>query len=307
MTATPVQSPSPAEGTQDAALFNLGKFRANAEELAARYATNKPFPHIVLDDMLLAGPELADRHFPQPEWDGWRSLGDSYQFKKYTCDDIARLPAPFAQLINELSQPAFLRALEKVTGIPKLLPDPYLAGGGLHLSGPGGILAPHTDFHIYDAMALYRRVNVLVYLNDGWAESFGGCLEVGDRTKDGELEKDGAVVVPGWGRVMIFTTDDKSVHGFPKPIVEGHWRRSVALYYYTALEAPGFSGDASTHWREHGQQRGAARKLRFGLFKFFMQTSRAFSLLAHLSNPNQGMGWWKNRQERVKQEAEEGR
>jgi hypothetical protein len=66
-------------------------------------------------------------------------------------------------------------------------------------------------------------------------------------------------------------------------------------------------GDASTHWREHGEQHGLARKARFGLFKFFMQTSRAFSLLAHLSNPDQGAGWWKNRQERLKQDAAEGR
>ena len=302
MTATPVESPSQADGAEpEAPLFDLEKFKANAEELAPRYAGNKPFPHIVLDDMLLVGPEFADENFPQPDWSGWRSLGDTYQIKKFTCDDIARIPRPFQQLIQELSEPTFLRALEKVTGIPKLLPDPYLVGGGLHLSGPGGILGKHTDFHIYDAMDLYRRVNVLVYLNEDWDESYGGCLEVGDRSKDG------ALVIPGWGRVMIFTTDDKSVHGFPKPITEGHWRRSVALYYYTALEAPGFSGDASTHWREHGQQRGVGRKLRFGLFKFFMQTSRAFSLLAHLTNPNQGMGWWKNRQDRLKQDAAEGR
>jgi hypothetical protein len=302
LTQAPVQSQiTAADSSADTELFNLGKFKANADEWAARYAVNKPFPHIVLDDMLQVGPELAEEHFPGPDWPAWRSLGDSYQVKKFTCDDITKIPEQFARLIHELSTPAFLRALEKVTGIPKLLPDPYLAGGGLHLSGPGGILAPHTDFHIYDAMDLYRRVNVLVYLNDGWDESFGGCLEVGDRGKDG------ALVVPDWGRVMIFTTDDKSVHGFPKPIVEGHWRRSVALYYYTALEAPGFSGDASTHWRDHGTQRGAGRKLRFGLFKFFMQTSRAFSLLAHLSNPNQGMGWWKHRQQRIAENAEEGR
>lgn len=301
MTAAPVQSQVPADGTTADELFDLGRFKANAGEWAERYASNKPFPHIVLDDMLRVGPEFAEEHFPKEDWANWRALGDTYQVKKYTCDDISKIPGPLAKLIGELSEPAFLRTLEKVTGIPKLLPDPYLVGGGLHLSGPGGILAPHTDFHIYDAMDLYRRVNVLVYLNDDWDEAYGGCLEVGDRSKDG------ALVVPEWGRVMIFTTDDKSVHGFPKPIVEGHWRRSVALYYYTALEAPGFSGDASTHWRDHGAQRGASRRLRFGLFKVFMQASRAFSLLAHLTNPNQGMGWWKNRQERLANDAAEGR
>ena len=43
-------------------------------------------------------------------------------------------------------------------------------------------------------------------------------------------------------------TDDRSVHGFPEPVRgEGHWRRSIALYYYTSTEAPGFSGDTTTY------------------------------------------------------------
>ena len=213
---------------------------------------------------------------------------------------IDLIPEPFKTLIHEVSSPAFLRALEKLTGIDKLIPDPYLVGGGLHLSGPGGILAPHTDFHIYDGLNLYRRVNMIVYLNEDWDESYGGCLELG------EAGKPSATVVPRWGRIMIFTTDAKSIHGFPKPIVEGRWRRSVALYYYTTEEAADFSGDSTTHWRLHGEQKGVVRKLRFGPFKTLLQASRGFSLLAHLANPNQGGGWWKTRKERIAQDKAQG-
>ncbi len=42
------------------------------------------------------------------------------------------------------------------------------------MSGPGGVLTPHTDFHSYLKLKLYRRVNVLVYLTPEWRREFGG-------------------------------------------------------------------------------------------------------------------------------------
>ncbi len=143
--------------------------------------------------------------------------------------------------------------LEAVTGIEKLIPDPYLKGGGLHLSGPGGVLVPHTDFHNYGELDLYRQLNVLVYLNPGWDESWGGCLEL---FEDRQAERASSKIVPTWGTCVIFRTDDLSVHGFPVPIAPGHWRRSIALYYYTARENSTFSGDSTTvlatSWRVAG-------------------------------------------------------
>lgn len=271
---------------------DIDRLQAQAAALATQYREARPFPHVVLDGIVHLTPQDVEQ-FPPPEWDGWDALGTTYEFQKFVCADITRIPQPFAGLIDELSQPRFLRLLEQVTGIPALLPDPYLTGGGLHLSGPGGVLVPHTDFHIYSQLNLYRRVNVLVYLNPGWQEDFGGCLEL--RGGDGDTR----TVVPELGRCVIFTTDDKSVHGFPHPIADGLWRRSVALYYYTSHEAAGFSGDATTYWREHGPQSGA-RRTRVAAYRGLLQVSRGFSLLAHLINPNQGMTWWKARKERIK-------
>jgi hypothetical protein len=75
MTATPVEPPIPAGGSHAAEpVFDLEKFRVNAEEWSARHAPNKPFPHIVLDDMLRVGPEFADEHFPKPDRSDWRRL-----------------------------------------------------------------------------------------------------------------------------------------------------------------------------------------------------------------------------------------
>ncbi len=265
-------------------VFNVEELERNASELSREFQTAEPFPHLVLDDLLLFSPSDA-ASFPDISWAGWNELGDRYQQNKRACADLEIIPEPFRALIRELSEPRFLRALEQITGIKQLLPDPYLAGGGLHLSGSGGILSPHTDFHYYRALNLYRRVNVLVYLNEGWSLQDGGCLSLYDK-------QDHAVqtVVPSWGRVVIFRTDDQSVHGFPVPIAEGKWRRSVALYYYTAAPADNFSGDETTYWREHGEQSGVVQKARFLIYRALLNLSRIISIAAHVMNPNQGMG-----------------
>jgi Rps23 Pro-64 3,4-dihydroxylase Tpa1-like proline 4-hydroxylase len=266
------------------ALFNVEELERNASELRREFQTAEPFPHLVVDDLLRISP-LAASTFPDISWPGWNELGDRYQQNKRACADLDVIPEPFRALIRELSEPRFLGVLEQITGIKQLLPDPYLVGGGLHLSGSGGILSPHTDFHYYRALNLYRRINVLVYLNEDWSMEDGGCLSFYDR-------QDRAVqtVIPGWGRVVIFRTDDQSVHGFPIPVSEGKWRRSVALYYYTATPAEDFSGDETTYWREHGEQSGVVRRARFLIYRGLLNFSRVISILAHIVNPNQGVG-----------------
>ena len=60
------------------------------------------------------------------------------------------------------------------------------------------VLTPHTDFHLYRALGLFRKVNVLIYLNDNWGPADGGRLEL---FRKGESEPDGAIV-PSRGRVV---------------------------------------------------------------------------------------------------------
>ncbi|MHB8719336.1 MAG: 2OG-Fe(II) oxygenase [Candidatus Dormibacteria bacterium] len=235
-------------------------------------------------DGLIEVDQSALAAFPDVTWEYWDELGDRYQSNKRACSRIEMIPAPFAELIRELCEPRALRALETITGIKRLLPDPYLVGGGLHLSGPGGILSPHTDFHHHRQLDLYRRINLLLYLNEEWSEADGGCLTLYDGSWAAKT------IVPAWCRTVIFQTDDRSVHGFPIGVAAGRWRRSVALYYYTAAETRSFSGDATTFWREHGEQPGLTRRGRMLVYRGLLNLSRGISVLAHLVNPNQGLG-----------------
>jgi hypothetical protein len=252
--------------------------------LASDFAAAYPFRHVVLDDVIAHDAGDALRRFPDAAWDGWQRYGDEYQRGKMICRDIEVIPDPFRAMIHELSEPSFLSFLERLTGIERLLVDPYLEGGGLHASGGGGILAPHTDFHVYARLDLYRRLNVLVYLNPGWKDEYGGCLELYEVGGDQPVK----TIVPQWGRCVIFQTDDRSVHGFSKPVEgEGRYRRSIALYYYTSTEAENFSGDTNTYWKQHGELHGA-RRARFAVYRALLTGSRAFSYLAHRANPNLG-------------------
>ena len=95
----------------------------------------------------------------------WEQFRDRYQNNKRACDDLDAIPEPLRSVVLELQSPGFLEFLEKVSGVEQIIPDPYLTGGGLHLSGPDGVLEPHSDFHLYPRLTLYRQINVLLYLN----------------------------------------------------------------------------------------------------------------------------------------------
>jgi Rps23 Pro-64 3,4-dihydroxylase Tpa1-like proline 4-hydroxylase len=249
--------------------------------MAGEYAGAKPFPHIVLDNFLSPKISSGNVQFPEFSWPGWKQFRDGYQFGKRVCNDIEVFPEVLRALLREACEPRFLQFLEKLTGIDGLLPDPYLSGGGLHSSGPGGILAAHTDFHIYSELSLYRRLNLIIYFNDDWTESDGGALELTEKGEAAPM----VAVLPLFGRAVIFNTDDISVHGFSKPIAEGKRRNSLALYYYTAKEVGVYSGDRTTHWQEHGSRSGL-HSVRVLAYKSLLLASRALSRLAHMANPN---------------------
>jgi hypothetical protein len=256
------------------------------EELRAmsrRYVSAQPFPHAVLEGFVADRVSAESVNFPDFDWPGWQQFRDGYQYGKRVCNDITVFPDVLRALTREACEPRFLRFLEALTGIEGLIPDPYLNGGGLHSSGPGGILAPHTDFHIYDQLSLYRRLNLIVYLNADWKDGDGGQLELSHKG----AARASVSIAPVFGRAVVFNTDDDSVHGFTVPVADGRRRNSLALYYYTAKETRKFAGDRTTHWQAHGSS-GAVHSTRVGLYKTLLLASRALSRLAHLANPNTG-------------------
>ena len=56
----------------------------------------------------------------------------------------------------------------------------YLNRAGVHVIPQGGYLKVHTDFPFHSALRLWRRVNVLLYLNVDWESAWSGDLQLWD-------------------------------------------------------------------------------------------------------------------------------
>lgn len=135
-------------------------------------------------------------------------------------------------LVHFLNSEPFLNFLQILTGIIEtLIPDPYFEGGGFHEIKPGGFLKLHVDFHRHRKMDLDRRLNLLIYLNQNWEESFGGHFELWERDMSNSVTK----ILPIFNRIALFTTSGDSWHGHPDPLncPTGMSRKPLALYYYT--------------------------------------------------------------------------
>lgn len=222
---------------EDSKLLKLG------EEHSKAYGNADPFPHISFGNFL--PQQVAEGVFYAfPEADEL----DYYKYdnpleRKLAFDQVGKLPRSLCDVLTAMNQPPFLAFLEGLTGIENLIPDPYYRGGGIHLSKSGGKLDVHVDFNIHPKLKLVRRLNVLIYFNKQWRETYNGDLQLWKGHKDKntgkhvltELKKR---IYPNFNTFVCWSTSENSYHGFPDPITcpTGMCRKSIATYYYTADE-----------------------------------------------------------------------
>lgn len=214
-------------------VFNEDECRAVGKSLNDQYVSANPFPNIVLDDFL--SPELLRKVVSEfPKSDGKTHFDRSQERLKYQYPPSEWGGPITHSLFSAFNSEAFVGFLEEMTGISGLIVDPSFVGGGLHETKRGGHLGVHADFNQHVRLNVVRQLNLLVYLNDDWDESYGGNLELWDKgMKTREVS-----VSPVMGRAVVFTTTLDSYHGQPDPVMcpPELSRRSMALYYYKAVE-----------------------------------------------------------------------
>ena len=230
--------PGAAVARPDTGAFELPAWNGILPQLAEQYRSASPFPHIELKDFLncsIASQMAAE--FPAMGNDSWIQYKHKNE-NKVGMPDRSLFPPLIGQVVDQLNSPAFVAWVSVLTGIPNLLADPSLEGGGLHQSGRGGFLNVNTDFSTHHYNKNWRRrVNLILYLNPEWREDWGGSLEFWDTS----MRCCAAKYLPLLNHAVIFNTDEKSLHGFPDPLTcpDGTSRKSLALYFYTEeREAP---------------------------------------------------------------------
>lgn len=218
-------------------LVAMDRLLDDIDAKAARYQGAKPFPHLVIDDVLTEEAfEAAMAGFPAIDdaaWRGWLHVNET----KFGNSDPSTWAPSLHDVAQEFCSPQFVDFLQKLTGIEDLIADFTMDGGGLHMTKRGGHLNIHADFsthHTHKDWA--RRVNILLYLNEEWHDDWGGKLELWDA----DMTACQAKVTPQGNRMLVFTTSHDSFHGHPDGLTcpPDQARRSLAMYYFTQEEAP---------------------------------------------------------------------
>ncbi|HJP99547.1 MAG TPA: 2OG-Fe(II) oxygenase [Rhodanobacteraceae bacterium] len=189
--------------------------------------------------------------------------------RKYRLSSLRDMPERTREFIDYLNSPSFLRVLTQISGIENLHPDPELRGGGIHAIGRGGYLKIHTDFNWHGGLSMHRRLNLLVYLNENWQSDWNGAVELWSADAGERIFS----LAPEIGNALLFETNDVSYHGHPDPLQcpEGVFRKSIALYYYTATRPDAgivFGKSEMTNFVERPSEKFAsdrARRLRHRL------------------------------------------
>jgi len=236
-----------------AAVFPKIEDRNKGVELASKYQSADPFPHIVIDDFLPSyAIEKFIAHFPgQKSSDQDQEYNRAQEKLKSSFNPDALAPEARALFYWFNSRP-FISLIENITGIKGLIPDPYFFGGGFHEIRNGGHLSVHADFNHHKPLNLERRINVLIYLNKDWKAEFGGQLELWKEDMSERVHS----IIPSYNRCVIFNTTSNSQHGNPETVNHPSHvsRKSIALYYYTST----WDGTKRSHTTQYQVRPGTA-------------------------------------------------
>jgi Rps23 Pro-64 3,4-dihydroxylase Tpa1-like proline 4-hydroxylase len=209
--------------------FNDIDTHYNPTELAQRHSAGSPVPYTIIDNFL---PEEIFRDvsfevdFLQQE--DWTVFSNGTSYRK-ECRNFTNAPR-IQSMAYSFQGSAFLKWIEQVTGIDKMVADPHYRGGGITRVSRGDSLGLHNDFNWNEQIRLTRRANIILYMNSEWDSSWGGDLEFWDFDRTECLVK----IEPKPNRLAIWNYDERLIHGHPYPLncPEHIARQNFIQFYY---------------------------------------------------------------------------
>lgn len=232
---SPIESPAPESlnsGDYADQLRRYIQLPAPVAELAERYRSAKPFPHLVIDG-LFPDSVLEQVLSEAPEL----SKGDWVYIEADNLQQVLRMrtgvnmgPASY-QFASFLHSPAYLYLMSEITGVWQLLPDPYLQGGGHAAMKKGMFFEIHTDRNTAYETGLTRRLAMITFLNRNWKSEYAGQLELWNH----EGTRCEVSIEPLFNRTVLFEVATPNFHGVPTPLncPEERARHSFIVYFHT--------------------------------------------------------------------------
>jgi hypothetical protein len=215
---------------------------AHSDALRADYQAAKPFRYLCVDGFLTSA--MAERLRDEfPAFDPARARNEMGEVGgKAVNTDLRNISPAYREFYDYMRSPAFLDAMSRMLGIPDLLFDPAMYGGGTHENLDGQELDPHIDFNYDPVRKWHRRLNLLIYLNPEWELEWGGGIELHSDPRDWERDEVKTFNCV-FNRCVIFETNEHSWHGFPRirlPEGKRHLsRKCISVYLYTRTRPAG--------------------------------------------------------------------
>ncbi len=208
----------------------------NVKKAFKNYHGAFPFDHCVVDNFFK--DEVAHKlssDFPDFDDKIWHQYDNPIEIKKVS--NLWNIfPPTTYNVFNDLNLPEFVSFISDLSKINPLYPDNGLNGGGWHMLNNGGKLNPHLDYSMHPKVPYQRKINLIIYLNQNWDESWGGELGLWSSTDNGKKPKQIETIVPPlFNRAIFFDTTMHSWHGLYNVVnsPEGEYRKSMAIYYLT--------------------------------------------------------------------------
>lgn len=204
----------------------------NLQKLNEQFSSAKPCKHIVLENFF--EESFANTlHDNFPKFDTLKVVRKSLNENKREDYHFERWHSSFGQLRDTMITKEVGEFMSKLTGIEGLFTNTDSLGQGIHQGGKGSFLDVHIDVNVNVAKKLWRRVNLLVYMNKNWKPEYKGEIEIWNK----DMKTMAVKYPPTFNKAVIFLTDENSPHGYEKiNFPDGEYRKSYYAYFFTPME-----------------------------------------------------------------------
>ena len=201
------------------------------KSLHEQFNSAEPCRHLVIDNFL-------DEHIADDLYNNFPAI-DTLNVKRKSLNEnkaedyhFERWHPSFTEVRSSVNSEEFYTWMRRVTGVDGLVTTRDSLGSGVHQGANGSYVDVHIDVNLNPEAGLWRRVNLLIYLNKNWKDEYGGHLEIWDK----EMKVMHHRIAPNHNRAVIFYTDENSPHGYSKiNVPEGETRKSFYTYFYTEI------------------------------------------------------------------------
>lgn len=166
-----------------------------------------PFKHIIIDNFL--DEDVArkiDASFPP--MNKMKTIYKGLNENKAEDSTFENFSEVIQNLNTYCNSNHFIEWITSITGIADLQSISDRLASGLHQGGNKSFLDIHIDYNIHPIKKLQRKLNMIIFFNDGWKSSWGGLLELWSKEKC--LEK----IIPSFNRMVLFECNEMSYHGY---------------------------------------------------------------------------------------------